>query len=1066
MFLRRKRITSFLVAAVMVITMFTGNVNVSRAAEPGREMVSTEASMEVSEEITEQGTEEPDSEVIYGNVTEEAGEASGVMTEETEAATEERTAVTEEATAVQETLPAENEIQLMAVDASETDAERKENNSQKGNVLNLVERTVDMVNATGYQVISHNNITGDGASVGYFTITGVTGYAVCGNQNITGPAAGAVANNATTYTGQNYIDMFYYGYGGPGASELSINSTMGQGLVSLSKAISYLSLGDAGLSGSTEGSGMHSGAKTLYDHAVSDKNNAPSASLTFSKTSGISVSVVDNVQKTENIILSGDARMSYNIPLDIGMCLYKSDGTLVKKGGSATVYGGTEFYITAPLSKNGTWKTGTLYSNEQTIGSVIRLDFGAGAQPVWFANPVRASASLSVTFTAPCAVELTKVSANKDVTDGNGCYSLKNAVYGIYTSRADAAADAAKADGKLSANTKRIATITTNAKGYGKAENLAYPNGGKFYIKELVPPKGYSLNPAVHSVDAVAGDTVSVVRENTPQLDPAAIVVKKEGAKNISLEGAEFTVKYYDVLLSDASLNPENSGHMPERTWVFKTNEKGRAYLNEEYKVSGNDFYYMATGDTGLPIGTVTIQETKAPEGYYIDDTIYVRQITAEGNLEQINTYNAPVVTDKFIPGKIIINKTGEVKEWNEETKKFETSEKPLKDATFGIYAAEDIYVNGSDTELAYAKDAAVDTVTTDDSGRAVSTDLYAGKYILKEINVPAGYESADDVPVTISTTDSISTVEINGEQTEGYIKLVNIRNELTEVELETMAMDDATGDSQGSLSESCSITDRTKIKGLVPGREYTLMGMAVDKKTGEQIKAADVPVAAGKTFTAAADYEEIGVAYTFNSMELAGSDIVFFEYLYYDGKLIALHEDISDEGQTIHFPSIGTKAKDSVTGTRKGTISEKCTLIDTVTYDNRIPGEEYKLKTILMNKRTNKPLTDKEGNEVTAEMTFTAEAAAGQADISVTIDASELAGSDIVFFEYLYHNDILVAMHADISDEEQTITFPPNTPPTPPTGDNVNISLTVLLALLALAGMAVIFLHAKKNRE
>lgn len=136
-----------------------------------------------------------------------------------------------------------------------------------------------------------------------------------------------------------------------------------------------------------------------------------------------------------------------------------------------------------------------------------------------------------------------------------------------------------------------------------------------------------------------------------------------------SLAGAEFTFRYYDGQYATAA-ETEASG-APTRTWAFKTNEKGRIrIMDESLKVSGDDLFYNSMGQITLPIGTLLIQETKAPEGYLIDPTVYVRNITPDGTLEDVNSYNAPTVSEQVVTGRIQI-----VKHTDTGTTKVETPE-------------------------------------------------------------------------------------------------------------------------------------------------------------------------------------------------------------------------------------------------------------------------------------------------------------------------------------------------------------------------------------------------------
>ena len=242
------------------------------------------------------------------------------------------------------------------------------------------------------------------------------------------------------------------------------------------------------------------------------------------------------------------------------------------------------------------------------------------------------------------SIELRKSSANPELTDGNNCYSLAGAVYGVY-SGAD-----------------KVAEMTTDSNGYAKADNIP---AGSYTVKEITAPKGYALDLTAHNVTVVSGQTAIVKVMDLPQSDPVWVFLGKvdeETTENMpqgsaSLKGAEFTVKYYDGFYNS---DPAELGEQSIRTWVMRTDEEGFSALDDEYKVSGDDFYHMSNGDVTLPLGTITIQETKAPEGYLLNDEVFVRQITSSGTAESVNTYNEPTIPEDIIRGDIQIIKYGE----------------------------------------------------------------------------------------------------------------------------------------------------------------------------------------------------------------------------------------------------------------------------------------------------------------------------------------------------------------------------------------------------------------------
>ena len=222
------------------------------------------------------------------------------------------------------------------------------------------------------------------------------------------------------------------------------------------------------------------------------------------------------------------------------------------------------------------------------------------------------------------------------------------------------------------------------------------------------------------------------------------------------------------------------------------------------------------------------------------------------------------------------------------------------------------------------------------------------------------------------------------------------------------------------------TITDTVEYSGLNVGQEYRLVGVLMDKETGEPLLVNDQQVTSEATFTPAEASGTIDVLFTFDASTLTGKAVVVFETLYIGEEEVTSHTDIEDEGQTVTFvegPKIGTTA--TVDGQHTAVPSGEVTIVDAVAYSGLTPGETYKMSGILMDKATGEPLlVGEEQTQVTAEVEFTPEEASGTVELTYTLDASELAGTSVVVFETLYLGDVEVASHADIEDENQTVTF------------------------------------------
>lgn len=242
--------------------------------------------------------------------------------------------------------------------------------------------------------------------------------------------------------------------------------------------------------------------------------------------------------------------------------------------------------------------------------------------------------------------------------------------------------------------------------------------------------------------------------------------------------------------------------------------------------------------------------------------------------------------------------------------------------------------------------------------------------------------------------------------------------------EIGTTALDQENGTHNSNSDSKVTIVDTVTYKGLIPGKEYTVKGTLMDKSSGAELLVDGKPVTAEKTFTAEEADGTVEIVFTFDGRSLAGQQVVVYEELYTGDNLIGEHKDINDEGQTVTFPQLHTNASDGITGNHTGTVSEKATVIDTVTYTGLLPGKEYTVKGTLMDKETGEPVKDSKGKEITAEKTFTAEKADGSVELAFTFDSTALKNSAVVVFERLYVDDKEVAAHTDINDKGQTVEY------------------------------------------
>ena len=321
-------------------------------------------------------------------------------------------------------------------------------------------------------------------------------------------------------------------------------------------------------------------------------------------------------------------------------------------------------------------------------------------------------------------------------------------------------------------------------------------------------------------------------------------------------------------------------------------------------------------------------------------------------------------------------------------------------------------------------------TLMNKETGEAVLID---GKEITSETTfTPEKAEGSVDVIFTFDsslvapkTVVAFETLEYKGIEIAVHADIEDKDQTVYVPEIKTTAIGEDTEDHIEKAKEDAVIVDTVEYKGLEIGREYVMTGKLVDKKTGEVITDAEGnEITASETFTAEEKDGSIDITFKFDTSELAGKSLVAFESLTAEGKEVAVHADLTDEGQTVRIPEIKTTATDKVTGDHDGVVAKETTVLDEVFYKNLIPGKEYTVHGKLMVKETGEPLTVN-GKEVTAEKTFVAEEADGSIILEFTFDSSALAGKHIVAFEDVEYKGISIGTHADLEDEDQTISYP-----------------------------------------
>ena len=617
-----------------------------------------------------------------------------------------------------------------------------------------------------------------------------------------------------------------------------------------------------------------------------------------------------------------------------------------------------------------------------------------------------------------------KTTANEIVTNGNAMYTIAGATFGIFS------------DQNCS---NQIGTLTTNENG---ETNEVEVTAGTVYIKELSAPKGYKLDTTVHSLKVEAGKTAVLNVSDVPKVTETLVDLfkidmetgKATAQGDAALSGAEFTWHYYDGLYTKDNL-PEKA----TRTWVTKTvvekSSDGSIHyvtkLADAYKVSG-DAFYTQNEKSVLPLGTLTVEETKAPDGYLLDGAymqegdsteqikgMHLTQITEDGELAVLSGSNQYSVSDQVIRGGVKIQKrdleTKETKAQGSAT---------LKDTAFAIISLNEnpVLVEGK----LYKKNETVKTIQTGIDGIATTTaDLLPyGKYKLEETKAPEGYLTDGAKEIEFSITENGKIVDLTDESHSIYNQIK--RGDLEGVKIGSgthkrlanvpfKIMSKTTGESH------IVVTDKN-------GQFSTSSDWASHKKNTNVGKTSEDGIWFG---TSEPDDSKGALLYdTYEIEELSCESnkgmklIPAFEVVVSRNKVKIDLGTLTDEYEK--EISIHTTATDKKTGEKVIVAGKKVTIVDTVTLDGLEEGRKYQLKGWQMLKEENAELLI-DGKRVESDYTFTADGEKMKVEISYTFDASELDGQNLVTFEELYdlknpEEPVKVAEHKDIDDEGQTV--------------------------------------------
>lgn len=596
---------------------------------------------------------------------------------------------------------------------------------------------------------------------------------------------------------------------------------------------------------------------------------------------------------------------------------------------------------------------------------------------------------------------------------------LAGAVFEIYADE-----DITTPDGTVRAKKDElVATLKTNTKGTATSKQLYL---GKYRVVETVAPYGTVINPEPRTVELTySGQNEKVTNTSTSftndrqkvEIDLTKVLEQNEKfniGSNDEIRNVSFG------LYADEDLKAANGTVIPKNGLleIITCDEKGKA-----------------TFTTDLPIGSYYVKEISTDNHYILSDKKY--PVVFEYAGQDVATVHISVNDGEPLGNEIIY---GTIKGLKIDR---ETGEN-IAGALFGLFSTD---------ETEFTEKTTILTSESNEEGIFTFENVPYGKYIVRELKPAEGYlPNEENYQATVSEDEEVIEITVENDKIP---------------ELGTTATID--GKKEVGATEVFTLEDVVEYKHLVPGKEYTVKGVLMDKSTEKELLIDGKKITSEATFIPDEPIGEVIVSFEFDARYIKeDTDIVVFESLYSEDKELAVHADIDDEGQTVtvKIPKIGTKA--SIDGKKEFTANGDITIDDVVSYKNLTTGKEYKIIGVLMDKSTGKVfLVD--GKEIRSEVTFTPETSDGDVTVSFTLDGSAITkDTEIVVFETLYRDKTEIAVHADIDDKDQTVTIHPQPEPEKPqTGDNSNLGFYIGLGSVAVGGLiAFLIIKFKKKDE
>ena len=457
-------------------------------------------------------------------------------------------------------------------------------------------------------------------------------------------------------------------------------------------------------------------AKELYNYCI-NMPDIPDVDMSFSD-SDVNAYVEGNIQRTKTITFKADELQTITFKLPQGVKLVNvTTGKTSAAGASVEICGGTQFYLTAPLSQAEDVSASFSSKMKGSIDkeySAYKITTGSSTQDLAlvFGEGVgnEKYVDFKVTWTKECYISIVK----KDSETSN---TLAGAVYGIYS------------DAACTQLIKQMPATDAN----GAAKVTIEKTQEVVYLKEISVPTGYTIDAKAYNVTLNIGKTSNM--NVTDKRVTATISLHKQDAETGNTPQGDATLKgaVYGLFAREDIVHPDGKTGVLYKKGTqitsLTTDKNGQASVSNLY------------------LGKYYFKELTPPVGYLLDQEEHEVDCSYEGA-------NVPVVERKAISKEDVIKQPFQIIKAANNGK---TDADLLKGIGFSAWLASDLKVKADGSYDFSSANPVVITADgktemfTDEKGYACSIPLPYGTYVVKETTSKHNYEPVDDFIVTIN---------------------------------------------------------------------------------------------------------------------------------------------------------------------------------------------------------------------------------------------------------------------------------------------------------------------------